>query len=56
MRKTLILLMLIWWGIITSSRQSKPIEQRKQPTLRKKSLDSLNNSLDRLKIAIDERD
>lgn len=54
MRKTLILLMLIWWGIITSSRQSKPIEQRKQPTLIK-SLDSLNNSLDRLKIAIDER-
>ena len=55
MRKALILLMLLLWGIITSSRQCKPIEQRKQPTLIK-SLDSLNNSLDRLKIAIDERD
>lgn len=54
MRKTVILLALVLWGIITSSRQNKYSEHHsKAPIIQ--SLDSLNNSLDRLNKALDER-
>lgn len=53
MKKAIILLMLLVWVIVTSSSQNKP-QERIERTEVAKSLDSLNNSLDRLKTVIDE--
>ena len=55
MKKAVILLMLLLWVIVTSLSQSKPIERAEQPPL-VKSLDSLNSSLNKLKIALDGKD
>lgn len=54
MKKALILLMLVFSVLVTSSSQNKPLEQvEKIPLVR--SLDNLNNSLDSLKKVLDER-
>lgn len=54
MRRSVILLMLLLWGIVTSSIQNKYEEHPiKAPIIQ--SLDSLNNSLDKLNKVLDER-
>lgn len=54
MKKLLILMMLFLWGIVTSSKQNKYIEPViKAPIIQ--SLDSLNNSLEKLNKVLDER-
>lgn len=55
MKKAVILLMLLLWVIITSSSQNKRQERIEPPALTK-SLDSLNNSLNKIKKVLDERD
>ena len=54
MKRLIMILMLLIWVIITSSSQNKPLEQVERIPL-VKSLDNLNNSLDSLKKALDER-
>ncbi|SEG75731.1 hypothetical protein SAMN05421877_11940 [Sphingobacterium lactis] len=55
MKKAIVLLMLLLWVIVTSSSQNKPVERIERAPL-VKSLDSLNSSLNKLKLALDERD
>lgn len=55
MKRLLILMMLFLWGIVTSSKQNKYIEPMiKAPIIQ--SLDSLNNSLEKLNKVLDEKD